>query len=58
MRKPRLPRVTTRKWGGDDTHSWAVFIEGMRLPVETGLTRTEARYAKQTHERLLAERMS
>lgn len=56
MSIPKAPRVTYRKYRGNDSHSWAVFIEGRPGPVESGLTRTEAQYAKLAHQRRLAER--
>jgi len=37
-------RVTARKYMGDDTHSWAVFLDG--LAKVTGLTRREVDYYK------------
>jgi hypothetical protein len=39
------PKVTTRKYMGDDQYSWAVFIDGR--PKWTGLSQREARYYKQ-----------
>ena len=50
------PKVTTRKWGGDDAYSWAVFVEGQTKPVVSGLGREEARSHKGTVEKLLRER--
>ncbi len=38
------PKVTTRKYMGDDAYSWAVFVNGR--PVVTGLSKTEAAYHK------------
>lgn len=37
-------KITARKYLGDDTHSWAVFING--TPFVTGLTRREVPYYK------------
>lgn len=42
-------RVTARKFLGDDSHSWAVFIDGR--PWVTGLTRPEVPYYKRQAER-------
>ncbi len=36
------PKVTIRKYLGDDAHSWAVFMDGR--PTVTGLSRREAQY--------------
>ena len=45
------PRVTARKYQGDDRASWAVFIDG--VPYVTGLTRPEVSYyKKQAQERV------
>lgn len=38
------PKITMRKYNGDDAYSWAVFVNGQ--PVITGLTQSEARYHK------------
>jgi hypothetical protein len=38
----RTPKITTRKYLGDDRYSWAVFRDGR--PVVTGLSQREARY--------------
>lgn len=43
-------RITARKYGGDDSGSWAVFVDGR--PAYTGLTRSEVDYYK----RLVAEK--
>jgi len=48
------PRITARKYEGDDSHSWAVFIDG--VPMVTGLHRAEVPYHKRQAERILAER--
>ena len=44
------PKITARKWNGDDAYSWAVFVDG-RVAV-SGLSRREVPYYKQ----LLAEK--
>jgi hypothetical protein len=45
--------VAIAKWGGDDKYSWAVFVEGQRDPVVSGLTRNEASY----HAGIIAEQL-
>lgn len=47
-------RITARKYQGDDTHSWAVFIDGQ--PMVTGLTRREVPYYKSEAAKVLAKR--
>lgn len=37
-------KITARKYGGDDSYSWAVFIKGQ--PFVTGLSRGEVDYYK------------
>lgn len=37
-------RITAKKYGGDDSYSWAVFIKGQ--PFVTGLSRGEVDYYK------------
>ena len=44
MMPTKVPKVTTRKWGGDDLYSWAVLADGR--PIVTGLSKTEAAYHK------------
>lgn len=48
------PRITARKYLGDDRASWAVFIDGR--PFVTGLTRPEVPHYKRQAEKALAER--
>lgn len=38
------PKITARKYLGDDALSWAVFIDG--VPFVTGLSRREVPYYK------------
>lgn len=38
------PKITARKYMGDDAASWAVFIDG--APFVTGLTKSEVPYYK------------
>lgn len=47
-------RITARKYQGDDTHSWAVFIDGQ--PMVTGLTRREVPYYKKEAQGILDRR--
>lgn len=47
-------RIMARKYGGNDSHSWAVFIDGE--PMVTGLTRREVPYYKQEAAKVLAKR--
>jgi hypothetical protein len=37
-------KITSKKYGGDDIYSWAVFKDGR--PVVTGCSRNEADYYK------------
>lgn len=43
MANPK-PKITARKYLGDDKYSWAVFKDGR--PVVTGLMRSEVAYYK------------
>ncbi len=43
MAKPK-PKITARKYQGDDLYSWAVFVNDR--PVITGLSRSEVPYYK------------
>jgi hypothetical protein len=46
------PKITAKKYGGDDSYSWAVFIDGR--PFVTGLTRREVdHYKKKAEERVM-----
>lgn len=47
-------KVTARKYEGDDTHSWAVFIDG--VPFVTGLTRREVDYHKKVAQKIAEKR--
>lgn len=40
----RKPKITARKYMGDDAHSWAVFVDGR--PAVTGLSRSQVAYFK------------
>lgn len=37
-------KITARKYQGDDSYSWAVFVDGR--PMMTGLTKSEVPYYK------------
>lgn len=52
----RKPKITARKYGGDDAYSWAVFIEGQSRPFVTGLTRSEVAYYKSEAAKIVAAR--
>lgn len=42
--KKLLKRITARKYQGDDSYSWAVFVDGR--PRMTGLSKSEVPYYK------------
>ncbi|ATS92410.1 hypothetical protein DLP05_038 [Stenotrophomonas phage vB_SmaS_DLP_5] len=42
--KARTPKITARKYGGNDEYSWAVFIDGR--PFVTGLSKREVPHYK------------
>jgi hypothetical protein len=46
-------RVTAKKYEGDDSHSWAVFIDGK--PFVTGLTKSEVPYYKKVAAKRLVD---
>ncbi len=50
MAKAKKPKVTVRKYMGDDAYSWAVFIEGQTRPIVNGLARGEAAYYKKKEQ--------
>jgi hypothetical protein len=54
MASSALPKVTIKKYMGDDQYSWAVFVDGRLVDnVLTGLNRTQAiYYKKQVIDRL------
>lgn len=49
----KQPKITMRKWNGDDSYSWAVFRSDQRWPLVTGCERREARYHKKQIEDML-----
>lgn len=44
MKTQKTPKITARKYMGDDAYSWAVFRDG--VPVFTGLSRSSLDYYK------------
>lgn len=50
----RIKRITAKKYQGDDSASWAVFIDGN--PMVTGLTKREVPFYKKEAEAVLANR--
>ncbi|QZI85693.1 hypothetical protein CPT_Summit_037 [Stenotrophomonas phage Summit] len=42
--KTKAPKITARKYGGNDEYSWAVFIDGR--PFVTGLSKREVPHYK------------
>lgn len=44
----RKPKITAKKFMGDDAYSWAVFIDGR--PAFTGLSRSQVAYYKKVAE--------
>lgn len=42
--KQKKPKITSRKYEGDDMYSWAIFVNDQ--PVMTGLSRDEMFYYK------------
>lgn len=50
-----MPRITARKYQGDDRASWAVFIDGR--PFATGLTKPEVPGYKKQAEAILQHRL-
>lgn len=48
-------RVTAKKFGGDDSHSWAIFIDNR--PWLTGLTKSEVSYYRTNAHRKIAAEM-
>lgn len=50
------PKITAKKYMGDDSASWAVFVDGRA--VVTGLTKSEVPYYKRTLEKKLLDKLS
>lgn len=55
-KRTKFKYTTACQWGGDDGYCWAVFIKGEKLPVVSGLTRTEVAYYRERIEKQEAER--
>jgi hypothetical protein len=55
-RAEAIKKIRARKWNGDDSHSWAVFIPGQGEPFVSGLTRTEVNYYKTQAADILVRR--
>lgn len=49
-KSPSQRRYTIRKYMGDDTLSWAVFLKAGGPPILTGLSQHEARYYRDQME--------
>ena len=47
---------TIKKYGGDDSYSWAVFRKGCSTPVCTGCMKREAQYHAKQLEKSAAEK--
>lgn len=45
-----MKKVTTKKYGGDDLYSWAVFVNGRVVNGLTGLNRAQAKHYKRMLE--------
>lgn len=51
--KAKQPKITVRKYDGDDCYSWAVFRDGR--PVFTGLSRSQANHYRKAAQEGYAE---
>lgn len=47
-----------RKWNGDDSHSYAIFLKGQRKPSYCGLTRSEVPYYRDQVEKREDEKIA
>ena len=45
------PKITAKKWGGDDAYSWAILVDGR--PAVTGLARAQVAYFRKQVEQQL-----
>ena len=52
----KKPKITARKWMGDDAYSWAVFVEGNPKPAFCGLGKREIPYYKKLAEEHIAKK--
>jgi hypothetical protein len=54
----RQPKITARKYGGDDAYSWAIFIEGQARPFVSGLSRSEVPYYREQARKITERKES
>ena len=52
----KKPRITARKYQGDDKGSWAIFVDTQAYPVVAGLTKSEVPYYKKQVEKLIEKK--
>lgn len=50
---PNYPKITVKKYEGDDDYSWAVFRSDKKEPAFTGLSKPETKYYKTMVEGIL-----
>lgn len=48
----KFPKITARKFDGDDKHSWAIFRSDKYHPIYTGLGKSEV-----PHYKMLVQKM-
>lgn len=53
---PKKPKITARKYGGDDKASWGIFVGTQSYPVIAGLTKSEIPYYKKQVEKLIEKK--
>jgi hypothetical protein len=51
-----MPRIIARKYNGDDSYSWAIFVEGQSYPIIAGLQKNEVPYYKKQVQELLKKK--
>lgn len=57
MTTKRAPKVTMKKYMGDDAYSWAVFLDGRVIEGLTGLNRDQAKhYVNQVKQSIAKEK--
>ena len=54
LKKLTKPKITARKYEGNDAGSWAIFIDGK--PYLTGLTKSEVPYYKEQARKMMEEK--
>ena len=54
----KQPKLSCRKYGGDDIYSWAVFRSDSPVPIVTGCSRSEARSHMASIAQMYKERQS